>query len=64
MNRTITNDMNDLEPTTLEVDLPNWVLASLNARAKRIGIPMGDLIRIWIADKIDSLDRDDVKKAA
>ncbi len=42
-------------PFTLNVDLPVWMVSRLDKEAKRLGVPRQSLIKVWIAEKLQSL---------
>jgi hypothetical protein len=37
----------------VNVDIPEWMIASLDREAKRIGVTRQSLIKLWIAQKLD-----------
>jgi hypothetical protein len=39
----------------VNVDIPNWALASIDREAKRRGVPRKSLIKMWIIDRVDEL---------
>jgi hypothetical protein len=43
------------EQKRVNVDFPAWVVARLNREARRLGVPRQSLIKIWIAEKLQSL---------
>ncbi|QQS34504.1 MAG: CopG family transcriptional regulator [Acidobacteriota bacterium] len=48
----------------VNVDFPRWVVNRLDRESKRLGVSRQSLVKFWITERLDSLDRDDVKKAA
>ncbi len=42
-----------LEVKRINVDFPEWMIASLDKEAHRIGTTRQSLIKFWIADKLD-----------
>ena len=42
-----------LEAKRVNVDFPEWMVASLDKEAHRLGITRQSLIKIWVADKLD-----------
>lgn len=42
-----------LESKRVNVDFPEWMVASLDKEAHRLGITRQSLIKIWVADKLD-----------
>lgn len=51
-------------PQRVNVDFPRWVVSRLDRESKRLGVSRQSLVKFWITERLDSLDRDDVKKAA
>jgi hypothetical protein len=41
-----------LEPKTVSMELPNWMVEKLDREARRIGVTREALIRLWLADKL------------
>ena len=46
-----------LEQRRINVDFPTWMIDSLDKEAKRIGVPRQAIIKIWIAERLDSEDK-------
>lgn len=42
-----------LEVKRVNVDFPEWMVASLDKEAHRLGITRQSLIKIWVADKLN-----------
>ena len=42
-----------LEIKRVNVDFPQWMIARLDAEAKRRGVTRQALIKMWLADRID-----------
>ena len=42
-----------LEPKRVNVDFPQWMVARLDAEAKRRGVTRQALIKMWLADRLD-----------
>lgn len=42
----------------VNVDFPEWVIASLDKEARRIGISRQSLLKMWIADRLDQAAED------
>lgn len=40
----------------VNVDFPAWVVAALDRQARLHGVPRQSLIKLWIADRLKSLD--------
>jgi hypothetical protein len=51
-------------PQRVNVDFPRWVVNRLDRESKRLGVSRQSLVKFWITERLDSLDRDDVKKPA
>lgn len=45
------------EQKRVNVDFPDWMVRALDNEADRLGIPRQSLIKIWIAERIDSSAR-------
>ena len=43
-----------LEVKRVNVDFPQWMVARLDAEAKRRGVTRQALIKMWLADRIDA----------
>ena len=39
----------------VNVDFPSWMISRLDQEAKRLGVPRQSLIKIWIAEKLQSI---------
>lgn len=39
----------------VNVDFPAWMVSRLDKEAKRLGVPRQSLIKVWIAEKLQSL---------
>ena len=42
----------NLEQKRVNVDLPIWMIQSLDRQAERIGVTRQSIIKVWIAEKI------------
>ena len=42
-----------LETKRVNVDFPQWMVAKLDAEAKRRGVTRQALIKMWLADRMD-----------
>jgi hypothetical protein len=42
------------EQKRVNVDFPAWMVSQLDREAKRLGVPRQSLIKIWIAEKLQS----------
>lgn len=38
----------------VNVDFPIWMIHSLDREAKRLGVPRQSLIKVWIAERLES----------
>lgn len=43
-----------LEPKRVNVDFPQWMVASLDREARRRGVTRQALIKMWLADRLDA----------
>ena len=43
------------EQRRVNVDFPSWMINRLDQEAKRLGVPRQSLIKIWIAEKLQSM---------
>lgn len=41
-----------LEPRRVNVDFPSWVIQSLDAESKLIGVSRQSLIKLWISERL------------
>jgi len=39
----------------VNVDLPTWMIESLDAEANRVGVTRQSVIKMWIAERLDSV---------
>ena len=44
----------NLEIKRVNVDFPQWMIAGLDREAKRRGVTRQALIKMWLADRLDS----------
>ena len=42
------------EPKRINVDFPTWMIESLDREAKRLGVTRQSIIKIWIAEMLES----------
>jgi len=42
----------NLEQRRINLDLPNWMIASLDQEAKRIGVTRQSVMKVWMSDRI------------
>ncbi|MBN2865300.1 MAG: hypothetical protein JXK16_04775 [Thiotrichales bacterium] len=43
------------ETKRVNVDFPAWMLDSLDREASRVGVTRQSIIKLWLADKLDSI---------
>jgi CopG antitoxin of type II toxin-antitoxin system len=41
-----------LEQRRVNVDLPNWMITSLDKEAKRVGVTRQSIVKVWLAERI------------
>ncbi|TAE89561.1 MAG: CopG family transcriptional regulator, partial [Verrucomicrobia bacterium] len=41
-----------LEQRRVHVDLPLWMIDSLDAEAKRVGVTRQSIVKVWLAERI------------
>jgi len=46
-----------LEPRRVNVDFPTWMVAALDREAKRLGVTRQSVIKVWIAERLEALER-------
>jgi hypothetical protein len=44
-----------LEARRVNVDFPNWMVESLDREAKKRGVTRQSLIKLWLADKLETV---------
>lgn len=44
----------NLEPKRVNVDFPAWMVESLDIESNRLGITRQSLIKMWLADRLES----------
>lgn len=42
------------EQKRVNVDFPLWMIQSLDKEAKRLGVPRQSIIKIWLAERLNS----------
>ena len=42
------------EQKRVNVDLPIWMIHSLDKEAKRLGVPRQSIIKVWVAERLSS----------
>jgi len=43
------------EQKRVNVDIPIWMIQSLDKEAKRIGVPRQSLIKLWLAERLEKV---------
>ena len=46
------------EPKRVNIDFPSWMVQSLDREAKHIGVSRQAVIKMWLAEKLQSLNSD------
>lgn len=41
-----------LDPKRINVDLPQWMLNSLDLEAKRVGVTRQSIVKMWLSERI------------
>ena len=44
-----------LEQRRVNVDIPTWMIESLDREAARVGVSRQSLVKLWIAERLESL---------
>ena len=44
-----------LEQRRVNVDLPAWMISSLDREATRLGVPRQSLVKLWLAERLERL---------
>jgi len=44
------------EPKRVNIDFPSWMVQSLDKEAKHIGVSRQAVIKMWLAEKLQSLN--------
>jgi hypothetical protein len=42
----------NLEQRRVNLDLPNWMIASLDREAKRVGVTRQSIMKVWMSERI------------
>ncbi len=45
----------NLETRRVNVDFPSWMVDALDREASRLGVPRQSVIKVWIAERLDTL---------
>lgn len=43
-----------LEPQAIEITFPQWMVAALDKEAQRLGIQREAIIKLWLAERLDT----------
>lgn len=43
-----------LEPQSIEITFPQWMVAALDKEAQRLGIQREAVIKLWLAERLDA----------
>jgi len=43
-----------LEQRRVNVDFPSWMIESLDRKARRLGVTRQSIIKLWIAERLES----------
>ncbi len=46
------------EPKRVNIDFPSWMVKSLDKEAKHIGVSRQAVIKMWLAERLKSLNSD------
>jgi hypothetical protein len=44
-----------LEHRRVNVDIPTWMIESVDREAERLGVPRQSLLKLWIAERLEAL---------
>jgi hypothetical protein len=44
-----------LEQKRVNVDLPTWMIESLDKEARRLGVTRRSIIKVWIAERLEKI---------
>ena len=44
------------EPKRVNIDFPSWMIQSLDKEAKHVGVSRQAVIKMWLAEKLQSLN--------
>ena len=44
------------EPRRVNIDFPSWMIQSLDKEAKHVGVSRQAVIKMWLAEKLQSLN--------
>jgi Ribbon-helix-helix protein, copG family len=43
-----------LEPQSIEISVPQWMVAALDEKAQRLGIQRDAIIKLWLAERLEA----------
>jgi len=43
-----------LEPQSIEISFPQWMVAALDKEAQRLGIQREAIIKLWLSERLDA----------
>ncbi len=44
-----------MDQRRVNVDLPKWMIESLDKEARRLGVPRQSIIKVWIAERLQKV---------
>ena len=45
------------ETKRVNVDFPSWMIASLDKEARRLGVTRQSIIKVWLAERLEGLQK-------
>jgi hypothetical protein len=42
-----------LEPQSLQLEVPAWLVESLDREAHRVGVPLQSLVNLWLVERLE-----------
>ncbi len=52
------------EQKRVNVDFPTWMVEKLDRESSRLGVPRQSLIKVWIAERLESPPRNKIQRPA
>lgn len=43
------------EQHKVDIDFPQWMIAALDREAKRLGVARQDIIKVWLAERLERI---------
>lgn len=43
-----------LEPQSIEISFPQWMVAALDKEAQRLGVQREAIIKLWLSERLDA----------